>query len=96
MHVISRKKLRSFWAIHPEAKSALESWFQLAKRNELTTFAEVRSIFPSADQVGKYIIFNVGGNKYRLIAEINYQNRKIFVRHVLSHAEYGRGAWKRL
>jgi mRNA interferase HigB len=93
MHVISRKKLRTFWAIHPEAKGPLDSWFRLAKHNDWNTFAEIRAVFPSADQVGKYIVFNVGGNNYRLIAEINYRRLKVFVRHVLTHADYSRGTW---
>ena len=93
MHVISRKKLRTFWAIHPEARSSLDSWYRLAKQNDWNTFAEIRRVFPTADQVGKYIVFNIGGNKYRLIAEINYQRLKLFVRYVLSHADYSRGTW---
>jgi mRNA interferase HigB len=94
MHVISRKKLRAFWGIHPEAKSPLDSWFRIAKRTDWNTFAEIRAVFRSADQVGKSIVFNIGGNKYRLIAEINYRRQKLFVRHVLTHADYSREAWK--
>ncbi len=94
MHVISRKKLRTFWEIHAEAKSPLDQWYRIAKHHDWSTFAEIRTVFPSADQVGKYIVFNVGGNKYRLIAEINYRGQKLFVRHVLTHSDYSRGAWK--
>jgi mRNA interferase HigB len=94
MHVISRKKLRFFWTVHPEAKNPLDSWYRIAKGNDWNTFAEIRAVVPSADQVGKYIIFNIGGNKYRLIAEVNYKRHKLFIRHVLTHADYTRGAWK--
>ena len=95
MHVISKKKLREFWAFHPDAKSPLDHWFRIAKRADWADFSELRAIFRSADQVEKYTVFNVGGNKYRLIVEINYTRGKVFVRHVLSHADYSRGTWKK-
>jgi mRNA interferase HigB len=95
MHVISRKKLRLFWSIHPEAKSSLNHWFRVAKKADWTKFADLQATFQSADQVGKYTVFDIGGNKYRLIAEINFKRCKIFVRHVLTHADYSRGTWKK-
>ena len=53
-----------------------------------------RGGYPHADQVGKFTVFNIGGNKYRLIAVIHYNRGKVFVRHVLTHAEYDEGNWK--
>lgn len=50
--------------------------------------------FPHADKVGKFTVFNVGGNKVRLIAAIHYNRGKIYIRHVLTHREYDKGAWK--
>jgi mRNA interferase HigB len=55
---------------------------------------EVRLTFPTADAVGRFTIFNIKGNAYRLITEINYRTGRIFLRHVLTHAEYDKGAWK--
>jgi len=55
---------------------------------------DVRRVYPSADAVGRFTVFNIKGNAYRLITEINYQTGRIFLRHVLTHAEYGRGGWK--
>jgi len=95
MHVISRKKLREFWNNHSEAKSPLDSWFRVAKRADWTMFADVHGTFRSADKVGKYTVFNLGGNKYRLISEINYERGVVFLRHILTHADYSRGAWKK-
>ncbi len=95
MHVISRKKLRLFWSIHPESKSSLNHWFRVAKKADWTMFADLQVTFLSADQVGKYTVFNIGGNKFRLMAEINYKRGKIFVRHVMTHADYNRGTWKK-
>jgi len=70
MHVISRKRLNEFADQHPEAASSLAHWYSLAKRNDFSNFAELRAIFPSADKVGNLTVFNIGGNKVRLIAAI--------------------------
>jgi mRNA interferase HigB len=62
MHVITRKRLNEFADKYPEAKTALARWYSLAKHNDFSTFAELRAKFPSADQVGKLTVFNIGGN----------------------------------
>ena len=69
MHVITRKRLNEFADKHPEARSSLDHWYQVAKHNDFSNFAQLRETFPSADQVGKVTVFNIGGNKVRLIAE---------------------------
>lgn len=94
MHVISEKKLRVFWAIHPEAETPLRAWFRIAEKARWATFAEVRETFPHADQVGDLTVFNVGGTRYRLIAAIHYNRGKLYIRHVLTRAEYDREKWK--
>ena len=58
-------------------------------------FDDLRATFASADFVGGLTVFNIGGNKYRLIAAIHYNRRKVFIRAVLTHIEYDRGNWKR-
>jgi len=94
MRVISRKKLREFWELYPKARTPLDAWYQVAKRAKWENFAEVRRTFNSADVVGRFVVFNIGGNKYRLIAVIHYNRGKVFIRHVLTHAEYDEGQWK--
>lgn len=94
MHVISEKKLREFWAEHDDAEKPLRSWHRVAEDAEWTKFADVRETYPSADQVGKFTVFNIGGNKYRLIAAIHFNRGKIYIRHVLTHEEYDKGTWK--
>ena len=64
------------------------------KQNNFASFAELRAMFPSADQVGKLTVFNVGGNKVRLVAAIHYNRRKVYIRAVLTHPEYDEGKWK--
>jgi mRNA interferase HigB len=94
MHVISKKKLREFWVEYPRAKAALESWYQIAKHADWENFAQVRNTFNTADSVGRFVVFDIGGNKYRLIAVIHYNRGKLYVRHMLTHAEYDKGKWK--
>ena len=94
MHVITRKRLNEFAEKYPETKSALAHWYGLAKRNNFSNLAELKTIFAAADQVGKFTVFNIGGNKVRLIAAIHYNRNRIYVRAVLTHAEYDEGKWK--
>ena len=65
------------------------------RKGTFTDFSHLRSTFPSVDQVGVFTVFNIGGNKYRLITTIHYNRGKVYIRDVLTHAEYNRGNWKR-
>jgi mRNA interferase HigB len=94
MHVISRKKLKEAATRHSDLEGPLDAWFRIAKKASWKNLVDVRKTFSSADAVGKWTVFNIKGNQYRLIAEINYTGR-VYIRHVLSHAEYDRGGWKR-
>ncbi len=95
MHVISRKKLREYWTTHPELEGPLRAWIEVAEHAEWRRFHDVRASIKEADQVGKFTVFNILGNCYRLVCVIHYNRGKVYVRHVLSHAEYDRGLWKR-
>lgn len=94
MHVISRKKLREAASRHASLGEPLEVWYRLAKKASWRSLAEVRRVFPPADAVGKFTVFNIKGNGYRLITEINYRTERIFLRQVVTHAEYDREGWK--
>lgn len=95
MHVISRKALRQFWENHPDSEISLQRWYRIVRQSEFSNFAELRQTFPSADKVDDLIVFDIGGNKYRLIASIHFNRGKVYVRHVLTHSEYNKEAWKR-
>jgi mRNA interferase HigB len=95
MHVISRKALREFWREHADAKAPLTRWYKIVSKSEWEDFVQLRATFPSADMVNDLIVFNVGGNNYRLIASIHFNRGKLYIRHILSHAEYDRGNWKK-
>ncbi|MBC8163028.1 MAG: type II toxin-antitoxin system HigB family toxin [Roseiflexaceae bacterium] len=94
MHIITRKRLNEFATKYPNTRSALQHWYRLVKAGEFRSFAELRAVFPNADQVGKLTVFNVGGNTTRLIAAIHYNRQKLYIRAVLTHEEYDQGKWK--
>jgi mRNA interferase HigB len=94
MHVIRRRKLKEAASRYRALERPLDAWFRIAKKATWNYLATVRRTFATADAVGKWTVFNVKGNQYRLIVEINYTFGRIYVRHVLTHAEYDRGGWK--
>ena len=94
MHIITRKRLLEFAKKHPDCSTALESWYRIVKRTNFNSFNDLRQTFPSADIVGNLTVFNIGGNKARLIAAIHYNTNRIYIRHILTHKEYDRGSWR--
>ena len=94
MRIIKRGALELFWQLHPNAKASLESWYAVTRKATWKTPAEMKQVYPAADLVGRRTVFNIAGNKYRLIARVNYQTQRVFVLYLLTHAEYDKGAWK--
>ena len=94
MHIITRKRLNEFAVKHPTARSGLAHWYAVLKRNDPASFVELRNLFPHADQVGRLTVFNIGGNKARLVAAIHYNRRRLYIRAILTHEEYEAGGWK--
>ena len=93
MHVIAKPSLVEFWTKHPDSESSLKSWYRIMENEIFTDFASLRATFAAADRVDGFTVFNIGGNKYRLIAAIHYNRRKVYIRGVYTHAEYDRGTW---
>ena len=98
MNVISRPAIREAQQRHPDAADWLDNWWQVAKLAQWRNLHDVRVPYPAADQVGRYLVFNVRGNKHRLIVGVRYATDKhsgtLFVKHFLTHAEYAKGFWK--
>ncbi len=94
MRVVSRRRLREFWARHADAENALKAWYAVAKGAFWGNLVEVQQTYSGAEAVGRYTVFNVKGNTYRLIVRIEYSLRIIFIKAVLTHAEYDRDRWK--
>jgi mRNA interferase HigB len=98
MRVISLKLLREFWQRHPDSERPLRLWYRNAVQAAWRSLHDVRQLYPHADAVSAagetLTVFNVGGNKYRLVVRIRYDYQLINVRAVLTHQEYDAGGWK--
>lgn len=94
MHIITKKRLQEFWEKHPDSENALKTWYKITKKANWENLADVREDFSHADLAGVCTIFNIGGNKYRLITKIYYPNKKVLIRFVLTHAEYNKKVYK--
>lgn len=94
MHVITQKRIREAQESWPHSSIALDAWCRLMKKVEPKDFAAMKQIFPSVDKVGDKHVFDIGGNKLRLIATVDYVFKKVFIRAVLDHKEYDRNQWK--
>ncbi len=94
MHVISKARLVGFWSKYPDAETPLCAWLLLARRHEFLNFAELKAIFGKVDIVCRLFVFDTGGNKFRLVAAVHFNRKKIFIRAILRHADYDRGKWR--
>jgi mRNA interferase HigB len=90
VRVISNKRLVDFGALHPEATALLKAWRKCIEASRLLHFADLKASFRSVDRVGDFCVFDIGGNKYRLIAAVHFDRQLLYVRHVMTHAEYDR------
>lgn len=94
MRVITRKRLVEFGKLHADVRQSLAEWYTAASKGRFANFHALKQVFGAADQVGKFTVFDIGGNKCRLIAAIHYNRGIVYIRHVLTHAEYDLGKWK--
>ena len=95
MHVITRKRINEFGGLYPDSKGPLSAWYAIVDKTAFKSFADLRKTFPSADMVEDKVVFNIGGNKYRLIAAIHFNRGKLYIRHILTHAVYDKEGWKK-
>jgi mRNA interferase HigB len=99
MRVIAEKALRDFAKQYPDSDAPLRAWCKLVKSGTYRNLAELKQTFGSVDYVptarGGLYVFDVAGNKYRLIAAIHFNTQILFIRDILTHAEYDRGGWKK-
>ena len=94
MRVITGRKLREFWTVHADAEVALRTWYAVAKKAKWQKLVDVQASYAGAEAFGNYTVFNVKGNRYRLIVKVEYRLQIIFIRGVLTHAEYTKDKWK--
>ena len=77
MRIIALRRVREFWARHSDAEASLRSWYQVARQAHWQWFTDVRTFYSSADQVSKFTVFNIAGNKYRLITVIHFNTGRV-------------------
>lgn len=101
MRVISLKTLKLFWQRYPDAERPLRKWYKVALAAKWGSIVDVRATYPHTDAVvvkdgSTLTVFNIAGNKYRLVVRIRYEARwrLVNVRGVFTHAEYDAGKWK--
>ena len=94
MRIISKAAINEFSKTHKDAVESLLHWYGVTKRAAWRHLVDVRADFPHADAVDIFTVFNIGGNKYRLVSVIKYRWRIVYIRHILTHAEYDEGKWK--
>jgi mRNA interferase HigB len=92
--VISYKAIREYKAKHADSGTSLDYWFRVTNTARWNNFADLKQVFGTADFVAPFVVFNIGGNKYRLIARINFLSKTVFIRHILTHKEYDQGKWR--
>jgi len=90
MRVIAKSTLRAFWTKpgHGDSTEPLQAWFKVAKNTDWTSWSSVKSSYSTASIVGNCIVFNIGGNKYRLVTRIIYPKHRVYVLKVMTHREY--------
>ena len=90
MHIIARPVLLEFAGRFPDSRGPLERWWHICRKNDFGSFDKLRKTFGSVDIVGKCVVFNIGGNKFRLVARINFLGRRMWIKYILPHDEYDR------
>jgi mRNA interferase HigB len=98
MRIISKARLRAFWEVADchDSEGPLRAWHTHVSNKSVAwqSWGEVKASFATASLVGNCVVFNIGGNKYRLVARILFPSQKVFILKVLAHAEYDRDHWK--
>ena len=96
MRIVSRRKaIRDATAKHKEWGASLNAWHKVAKNADWANFADVRNSWRRSDVVDQFVVFDISHNNCRLIATIKYRSRMVYIRHILSHAEYDQRQWRR-
>jgi len=95
MHIITQQRIWKAKELYKEAENALDGWYRTMAKNKFISFAQLKEAFGSVDKVGNKYVFDIGGNKLRLIASIHFNRQKVYIRDILTHTEYDKGKWKK-
>jgi mRNA interferase HigB len=94
MHLISIRNLRRDVARYPDVQAPIEDWYNIVRKTEWENLEQVREIYRNAEAVGNFTVFNIKGNKYRLIVDIDYESGTVYYKYFLTHADYNKDRWK--
>jgi len=95
VRIVSRKAIREATARHSEWGASLNAWYKITKGADWKNFADVRNSWKNSVAVGRFVVFNISHNKCRLITTIKYKWRMVYIRGILSHAEYDQEEWQK-
>lgn len=92
---MKQKTLTDFWTVHRRSEKPLKRWYKIVAESNYANFNDLRKTFPSADLVdGTWVVFDIGGNKYRLATVIHFNKGRVYIRAVMTHDEYDSADWK--
>ncbi len=94
MRIISNSALRAFYTAEPAARSVLQGWRRVIEKNHFEHWAALKATFGAIDKVGAFTVFDLGGNKYRLIAYGRFDKQILYIKAVLHHRDYDKAKWK--
>lgn len=94
MRIISNSALRVFSRRHPRSDEALQGWRRVIEKNSFSNWMSLKKAFNTVDKVGDLTVFDIGGNKYRLIAYLRFDKQIVYIKAVLTHGDYEKGVWK--
>lgn len=95
MNVISKRGLRKLIEKRPATEREVLDWYRIANASDWSCLTDVRKTFPNADLIGEALVFDIDGNRYRLITTVFFAAREIYVKALLTHKEYDREDWKK-
>jgi mRNA interferase HigB len=94
MHIISYRSLREYATKHADVRDALDNWYKVVSKATWENLIEIQEMFPKAESVSNFTVFNIKGNNYRLIVSIDYERQVAYIKYILTHAEYDKEQWK--
>src|SRR6266851_2365489 len=95
MRIVSRKAIAEATSSHSEWGASLNAWYKIAKNADWKSFTDVRNGWKNSNVVGRFVLFDISHNRCRLIATIKYKWRMVYIRRILSHAEYDEKGWQK-
>jgi mRNA interferase HigB len=94
MHLISISNLRQDAASYSDVQKQLKEWYDIVRTAEWQSLIDVQATYREAESVSNFTVFNIKGNRYRLIVSIDYEAQLVYYKYFLTHAEYDKEQWK--